>query len=129
MSQIRHIRLLNGDEIFGEILLESDKSITIQSPLVAADHINQDGMEVIALVPYLPFSEEDNDVCEISCDKIITYCSVHEIVEEHYRLSLHMCDKAYNQQLMKIAEVNRFMQESMMLDEMNDQDLISVSIH
>ncbi len=130
MSEIKHIRLINGDEIFGSIVLEEDNQITVGLPLVATDVLTPDGREATSLVPYLPFVDTDKNHCVLKNNMIITCTDVHDAVEDHYNLSLHYVEKSTDRRIQEIEEINQYMRESIVLNEIEeDEDLISVALH
>lgn len=129
MSNIYHIRLVNGEELFGELIDINSEEYWIKQPLVSSDIAEHDGTTNIVLTPYLPFTDTDDDVCSLNRDHVITLSKVHPVVEQHYALATYWGNKTMDAQLQKISAVNKYMQESLMLEEMDDQDLVSTEIH
>lgn len=128
MSNIQHIRLCNGDEIFGSTKQENEM-YTIYEPLISTEIDTATGSAVV-LLSYLPFTDPDHNYIELSSDKILSCAPVHPIVERHYELSLFNSKKALEKQLERISQVNEYMVETMILDEMeNDESIISTSFH
>jgi len=128
MSKIQHIRLCNGDEIFGSVEHE-DEVYVIYEPLISTEIETTTGSAVV-LVSYLPFAKPEHDFIEVSADKIISCVPVHPIVERHYELSLFNSKKAMEKQLERISKVNEYMVESMLLNEIEeDETIISTSFH
>lgn len=72
MSQIKCIRLPAGEEIIGDIVSETEATITISTPASVLLVPGQSGgsQVSIGLMPWLPYSEDDKFV--IQKDKIIT---------------------------------------------------------
>lgn len=131
MKSIKHIRLVSGEELIGYVR-EIENGINVAYPLVSVEHMTMEGKTMVSLTPYLPFTDVDDNECDISSDKIITYSSVHETVEEHYELSLFFAERSLDNQWQRMLKANEFMAESIRLDSLegnDDLDLVSVAVH
>ena len=92
MANIRHIRLVNGDEIIGDFISSFIKNkkeyIRLNQPLI----VQRADEENIFLITYAPFSKDkeiDFDACHI-----INVSDVHEEVERYYHNSI-ICNKKF----------------------------------
>ena len=83
---IQHIRLINGDEIIGDVISVSEKTITIDNPLHVEERVNDMGYAGIVLTKYIPFSQYK--VCELQKQHVITTTELDPAVQKYYYLSL-----------------------------------------
>ena len=72
ISKIKCIRLPAGEELIGEVVAETDTTITLKTPASVLIVPGQMGASQfsIGLMPWLPYSDENEFV--ISRDKVIT---------------------------------------------------------
>lgn len=92
MTEIRHIRLINGTEIMGEylgsVLIDKTEFVRICEPL-AVEH-NEDGD--VVLISYIPFSSDR--IVLFKEDHVVNITQVHDEVVRYYNNSLS-CNKKF----------------------------------
>lgn len=113
-QNIQHIRLINGDEIIGDILDVYENTILISCPLIVSEKRTSTGSTSTILTRYLPFSS--NDICEISKTHIITITDIHEEMIKFYYHSLRISYEYEEQMIAQVKDANIRMEASMMDD-------------
>jgi hypothetical protein len=68
-ENVQHIRLVNGEELVGDIIGIAEDSIIVDTPMVIDERVTQYGSSII-LTEYSPFSM--SSVCHIDSKHIIT---------------------------------------------------------
>jgi hypothetical protein len=111
---IQHIRLINGDEIIGDVLDIYLDKVLISCPLIVTERMSTTGKPATVLTKYLPFSS--NEVCEISLSHIIVIADIHEEMMKFYFHSLRISNEYEEQMLSQVKEANIRMEASMMDD-------------
>jgi len=84
---VNHIRLINGDEIIGFILGETDTHITVDHPLVVVT-VTDDNGTYTALKRYVPFAKEK--LIHFQKGHVIATTDLHPEIEKYYFLSLKL---------------------------------------
>jgi hypothetical protein len=123
MRQIYHVRLLNGDELFGSVyeIYEDNTKVRIVEPLCTTELEDMEGNVTIGLMDYLPFSE--NNQCDVSKGHIISCTKVHPDISNFYELSKHFTEKANSDMLNKIQFTS-----AQMLDSINQDHLVANNV-
>lgn len=103
VTNINHIRLSNGEEIFGHVE-ELDHGIAVHTPLQTTEMEDPDGALSVGLTSYLPFA--DKNVCVFNDVHVITYNKVHPEIERFYFLSCHFTNRADTVRLEDISKTN-----------------------
>ena len=111
---IQHIRLINGDEIIGDVLDIYLDKVLISCPLFVTERMSTTGKPATVLTKYLPFSS--NEMCEISLSHIIVIADIHEEMMKFYFHSLKISNEYEEQMLSQVKEANIRMEASMMDD-------------
>ena len=55
-ENIQHIRLINGEELIGDVVDYYDNKILVSQPLLVNERMSQTGKSAIVLTKYIPFS-------------------------------------------------------------------------
>ena len=117
---IKHIRLINGEEIIGNIIGQTKTKWIISEPLLVDQ--NED---YVVLNSYLPFS--DPNQCEISKSHIITMAYLHPEMIRYYYYSLKFVVKKDRIMLQEIHKVNSHMQASLLSEAVDQNRLMKGS--
>lgn len=130
MSEIKHFRIINTDEIIAEVVKETDTTFVLKKP-----HIVIELPEKIILSKYVPFAKEQEIVIKKS--HVIADTLLDGEMVRFYFNSVMMGDRASGKALEGLAQVNDMM-ESYLIDgeepsnhfiEMNDPVFTSNTIH
>ena len=113
-QNIQHIRLINGDELIGDVLDVYLDKILISCPLIVTERMSSTGKPATILTKYLPFSS--NEICEIALSHTITMTDIHEEMKKFYFHSLRISHEYEEQMLSQVKEANIRMEASMMDD-------------
>lgn len=111
-ENIQHIRLINGEEIIGDIVDYYDNKILISCPLVVSEKLTPAGKSAVVLTKYIPFSA--NNICEISNNHVITITDLHEEMIRYYYHSLRFSYVSEENMIKEIQAVNIMMEASLM---------------
>lgn len=137
IQEIHIVKLLNGDELIGKFVEETENTIIIEDPLVVEEGFNADGTTHVMLTTYVPFSRKTE---KLSFNKfhVIQLLRVNGEAERYYKNSLLYNQKMVtDQQEDKLRQVNDNM-EQMMKEEFTvkpakkaktSDRLVSKSIH
>ena len=120
-ENIQHLRLINGEEIIGDILNVTESSVVIDNPLIVDEQSDQYGNHALVLTKYIPFAK--NKVCEILREHVITMTELHSEMVKYYYLSLKLNVKKEVNMINEIARVNYTM-EQMMFDRVGEDGYI-----
>lgn len=110
---IHHIRLTNGEEIFGHVE-RTDNGIIVHKPLQTTEMESDDGSITVGLTSYLPFA--DDNFCYLNDVHVITSSKVHPEIERFYFLSCHFTGVRDERRLEEISLTNMKM-ANMITDE------------
>ena len=108
---IQHIRLINGDEIIGDVISVSEKTITIDNPLHVEERVNDMGYASIVLTKYIPFSQYK--VCELQKQHVITTTELDPAIQKYYYLSLKINKNIEKNMIDDINQVNIKMEQAL----------------
>jgi hypothetical protein len=111
-ENIQHIRLINGEEIIGDIIDYYDNKLLISCPLVVSEKMTPGGKSAIVLTKYMPFAT--TNICEISTNHIITTTDLHEEMIRYYHHSLRFSFVHEENMIKEIQSVNIMMEASLM---------------
>lgn len=117
MKPIYHIRLNNGDEIFGSIEELSDR-IIVEQPLCATEIGDQEGNVCIGLIGYLPYSQLSK--CSIDKNHIITFSKVNSVTKKFYQLSKYFTNQHDQLMMEKLNSTSDYMQKLIENDNLTD---------
>ena len=108
---LKHIRLINGEELLGIVLEETKDDWSIQQPLLVEELDSADGSSRKVLTNYIRFSPDKTPTCRISKSHIITVIDVHPEVQKYYENSLIFAKDYDDEFIFSIKSAN---------DKMND---------
>ena len=111
-ENIQHIRLINGEELIGDIIDYYDNKILVSQPLLVNERLSPSGKSAIVLTKYVPFST--SNVCEILNNHIITVTDIHEEMVKYYHYSLRFAYVHEENMIKDIKTVNTMMEASLM---------------
>lgn len=105
--EIRHVRLTNGDEIFGHVE-EDEKAggILVHRPMLSVRYQNPDGSIGVGVTSYLPFQVPEKQVCFLKDEHIVTLTPVAQEVENFYHFNCHFSIEADEERLDAIGQTN-----------------------
>lgn len=101
---IRHFRIINGDEVIGEIEKETSIELSIKNPLVVVEM-----PEIITLAKYVPFSE--NQTINIKKSHIIAITEIHEEMIRYYKNTLILSKDSSLLSIKGLSNVNEQMED------------------
>jgi hypothetical protein len=107
-QNIQHIRLINGDEIIGDVVNRTETNLTIDHPLVVQEREDQYGQTGLVLVKYLPFAEIDTIM--LSMQHVICFSSLHPVIEQYYFNSLKQSDYSSQALIDQLLTINQTME-------------------
>lgn len=110
-ENVQHIRLVNGEELVGDIIGIDGDSIIVDTPMVIDERSTQYGSSII-LTEYSPFSM--SSVCHIDSKHIITRNQIHPVMKKYYYLSRKISKESTERILADISEVNNTMESILM---------------
>lgn len=85
MSDIVHVKLINGDDLVARLIHINDEVIVLEAPMVVEERENSmTGASVLVLVKYV--HSKDNAIT-VRRDHVITSGDVHPIFEKYYNIS------------------------------------------
>lgn len=108
-SRVQHLRLINGDEIIGFVIGESENAITVDHPLVVV-RVNDENGSYTALQRYIPFAKEK--IVHFQKMHVIATTDLHPEIEKYYFLSLKL-NANDNRMLSFIRDANLNMEQAM----------------
>jgi hypothetical protein len=91
------LKLMNGEEIIGEIVDKKDNLISIKNPLLLVFDDTDNGSTGIVLINYIPFSVQDT--IEINVSSVITSVPLAVNMTEYYEKSVIYCRKYQDEKL------------------------------
>lgn len=121
-QNIQHLRLINGEEIVGDIIAETDTTIVMDNPLQVEERREESGT-VLVLSKYIPFSK--NQICELAKSHIITFNELHPELIRYYYNSLKFNQSSEMKMIDEISRVNLVMEEVMDQDKVIGKDHLS----
>lgn len=105
-EDIRHFKLITGDDIVGDLIQATETFFVIDNPLVMDEWMDtKSGQSGIVLNKYCPFST-DNFV-EVQRANVVTHYPVHEVVRGYYYTSLRMTEKYTERLLEQLAGISK----------------------
>lgn len=107
-QNIQHLRLVNGEELVGDIIGETDYSILLDNPLIVEEKVDDMGSTLL-LTKYIPFAK--TKICELSKSHIITYNELHPELIRYYYNSLKLSKDSEKRMVDEIARVNDLMEQ------------------
>jgi len=111
-ENIQHIRLINGEELIGDVVDYYDNRILVSQPLLVNERVSATGKSAIVLTKYIPFSS--SSVCELQNKHVITITDIHEEMVKYYHHSLRFAYVHEENMIKDIQSVNTMMEASLM---------------
>lgn len=121
-QNIQHLRLINGEEIVGDIIAETDTIVILDNPLQVEERKEESGT-VLVLSKYIPFAK--NQICELAKSHIITFNELHPELIRYYYNSLKLNESSEMKMIDEISRVNLVMEEIIDQDKILSKDHIS----
>ena len=104
MSDVVHVKLINGDDIVAKLIHEDTKGYIFESPMVVEERVNNiTGTSVLVLVKYVHTG--DNSNIELKKDHVLIVSPIQEVFEKYYYVS-----KLYNKKYIEpniISEIEK----------------------
>lgn len=110
MSNIQHIRLINGEEIIGDIVSEDDCQIWVEGALAVQSASTTSGRSAVVLNKFVPFS--NSNLCCLSRQHIICTSELHDVIKQYYHNSLYFSVQSTNSLIEELIEVNTIMEDA-----------------
>lgn len=110
MTNVHHLRLINGEEIVGDILGSDKSTITILNPLLIEEKKDESG-SVLVLTKYIPFNKVQK--CTLQKSHVITLGELHPELERYYSNSLKFSHQTERNMIKEISRVNILMEEAL----------------
>ena len=107
---IKHIRLINGEELLGYLMNETPTELVLSQPLLVEELENEMGIARKVLTNYIRFATGDIE-CKISKAHVITYNDVHPEVKKYYENSLTFAKDYDEEFLLSLKSANDKMHE------------------
>lgn len=107
-ENIQHIRLINGDEIIGDIINETDSTVIVDSPMIVEERTDKNGSTGIVLNKFIPFAKEN--LCVFLKSHIICSSDLNDVVKRYYYNSLMFSDKMTSRLIKDLEFVNTLME-------------------
>lgn len=119
MSEVIHIRLINQDEIIGQIYTEDDTRVFIRNPLIVEEKIDaKTNQSMVVLSRYILFHDVP---IEFKKTHIVTFSGVLPEIEDYYFNSLEYNRKIIEPKILgEIRRINATM-VSYLTDEEEDE--------
>ena len=111
-ENIQHIRLINGEELIGDVIDYYDNKILVSYPLLVDERMSTSGKSAIVLTKYIPFST--TNMCELMNTHVITITDIHEEMVRYYKHSLRFSHVHEENMIKDIQSVNVMMESSLM---------------
>ena len=92
MTSVRHIRLINGDELIADFISSFKEGTKEKIRLKNALVVQKNDIGDVILVSYNPFSS--NDSVEFDSSHVLNITDVHKEVERYYSNSL-ICNRKF----------------------------------
>lgn len=112
MSSICILKLLNGEEIVGQLVTETPDKILLDRPLMVETSMNPiDGTTSVILSSYIPFAKIDQP-CTFYRQHVVQCLPVKAEVERYYTNSLIYHNKHIETNIEKVLEsTNKVMEQ------------------
>lgn len=88
------LKLVNGEEVIGEIENSANQQYIIRNPLLVEVTSDGSGMYGMILVNYCPFS--DVNTVEIDINNVVSKYKINDSLQEYYLKSVEYCRKHYD---------------------------------
>lgn len=110
MTDIRHIRLLNGDELLAKFIGETEIELNLEDPMTITDSTDEaNGLGTLALTKYVPYN--DSKALVLKKYHVLTNTSVTPEFERYYNTSIAYNDKYVNPGVLReVGRVSRAME-------------------
>jgi hypothetical protein len=101
---VRHFRLINGEEILGELIEETASEVFVKNP-----HVVVETSSAIVLSKYVPFSHQQ--VISLRRDHIITTTELHDEMIRYFKNSIILSKNTADAAIEGLMKVNDMMEE------------------
>ena len=122
VPNIRHIQLVNGEEIFGHVETAYDDNsgesigFIVHKPMKTVEYSLGGGQIGIMLSSWLPYQEPDKQACFIQDQHILCMSGVASEVQNFYHLQVQSSNEQDLERLDNISETN-FQMSNRLFDE------------
>lgn len=108
---IKHLRLINGDEIIGNVpdIIDPTGDVQITNPLMVQERQTERGTVAIVLLRYIPFA--NNKTITLQKNHIIATTTLHPSIEKYYINSLDYSEEFEREMIESIDHANRAMEQ------------------
>jgi hypothetical protein len=107
-ENIQHIRLINGDEIIGDIINETEYTMVVDCPMIVEERTDKAGSTGIVLNKFVPFAKQN--VCVFLKSHIICSSDLNDVVKRYYYNSLLFSNKLTDRMIRDLEFVNTLME-------------------
>lgn len=117
MVNVQHLRLINGEEIVGDVIEKTDNLVMIHNPMLIEEKKDELG-SILILTKYIPFNKSKQ--CEVLRTHIITFTDLHPELVKYYYNSIEMNISVEERMIDEIKRVNTMMER--VLEEQSHSD-------
>lgn len=103
-EDIRHFRMINSEEVIGEIIGETNETFIIMNPYMVIELPTS-----VSLAKYVPFSAEQS--IELKKVHIITATELHEEMIRYYKNTITLGRNTAEKAMQGLAHVNDMMED------------------
>jgi len=127
-TEIYHLKLITGEELFGKITQE-DSGIIVTEPLATSEAETRDGSIGFALISFLQFGDPDIKNTSVFFDHahVVSCNLVHDEMAEFYTLSKHFIRATDIRRRNNIRDTNVIMLELIKEDDVLTEDIKPLS--
>lgn len=104
MKTVKHLRLVNNEEVIAEVTKETKESLVLRNPYMVIEL-----PETVSLAKYVPFSAEQ--VVEIKKVHIITITELHEEMVRYYDNTIQIGKNAAEKAMAGLKNINDVMED------------------
>jgi hypothetical protein len=109
---IKHLRLINGDEIIGDVHNHLDltvPTVDVENPLMVQERQTERGTTAIVLLRYIPFAL--NKTITLQRSHIIATTELHPSIKKYYHNSLTVNGEFEKDMIASIDQANEMMEQ------------------
>jgi len=104
LENVKHFRLINGEEVLAEIFEENKTNIIVKNPMQVIDNSGS-----IVLTKFIPFSKDQ--LLNFDRFHVITISDLHDEMVRYYNNSILISMNATEKSIEGISKVNDMMED------------------
>lgn len=118
-ENIQHIRLINGEEIIGDIVNQTESTVVVDCPMIVDERTDSSGSTGIVLNKFVPFAKDN--VCVFLKSHIICRSDLNEVVKRYYYNSLMFSNQFADNIIKDLEIVNNLMEQQLSIKPIKDK--------